>query len=494
MPKVRRRMVVLAGLALAMVAGGAVVASGDASQSVTPISITGGTRVERGLLKAIVHRMAPHQVASLRIGPVPREWGPQPGDVELIGHQRPLPGERFNLRGDWEIWLLGGAFRDRSKALGQPRVLVVGGDFGAERVQPNFADPPMADPAGLPAYTSQVTALARASGAHIVSISTGRPDGYSADVTLQVAHPVWFLKHRVDALLEGLDKLHSDGTFLQLYESGGKPLLVTGGSTRLQSGLLGVEDPVYLPCIDFFFPIGGFGLAPPLPCPSTWRPPPSTPPRRLHLYGWEAGGQALGTWNGRAGISVAYRPGATFGLGLVLANPNGHPVTIKSITTDVPTQSSPIGYTGARIQIPVSRDRPGGADQLQAPYTPEPPFAPFTVQPGDWFGVGLHYAVLPACTTANAGTAVTVNRHLTVTYTLEGRTVRSTYTNVPLSVTYPATCPAAAAAQAAPAPCAPVRRLSAAGRVTTPGPIRVRRFAGGAVVTWTRAARSTAGC
>jgi hypothetical protein len=140
----------------------------------------------------------------------------------------------------------------------------------------------------------------------------------------------------------------------------------------------------------------------------------------------------------------------------------------------------------------VSRDRPGLADELQSPYTPVPAFAPFSVNPGDWFGVGLHYAVAPACTVANAGTTVTVDRTFSVTYKLEGRTVRSTYTGVPLNVTYPSTCPTGAAAAVHPAAaCAPLRRLLASGRSTSSFPVRVHRLAGGSAYTWTQAPSGT---
>lgn len=472
----------LAGVAALALGSGA--AAGSPAAAPHPILISGGTAAERGLLKAIDHRMAPHQIASLHVGPVPSDWRPEPGDVELIGSSRRSAGERYNLRGIWETWLVGGAFRDRSAAYGLPRVLVVGDDFGAERVQPHFAHPPMADSAGIEAFTAQVTAIAHASGARVLDVQAGRPDGYSAEVTVQVKNVVWFLKNRLDTLLGNLDRLHSDGIFVQLYEPGQKPLLEVGGSTRLQSGLAGVQDIKYLPCLDFFPSPPPFGVEPPLPCPSTWRPPPSTPPKRLHLYGWEAGGQALGEWDGSRGITVAYRPGASFGLQMALANPNGHAVTIEKITPDV-ASLGPIQYTGVRIQIPPSRDRPGAAGELQPPFTPEPPFRPFTVQPGDWFGAGLHYTVEPTCTAANAGTTVTVNRTFTVTYRRDGRTVRSRYSGVPLNVTYPATCPSGAAAPMRPASSsAGVRMLAGNGEVVRQPRTQVVRSGGSLVVMW----------
>jgi hypothetical protein len=79
---------------------------------------------------------------------------------------------------------------------------------------------------------------------------------------------------------------------------------------------------------------------------------------------------------------------------------------------------------------------------LQAPYGREPAFAPVTVRPGDWIGVGLHFAVAHDCTAAIAGHQFTVDRTFVLTYRLLGKTVHRTYTSVPLNLTLPAACPA----------------------------------------------------
>jgi hypothetical protein len=179
-----------------------------------------------------------------------------------------------------------------------------------------------------------------------------------------------------------------------------------------------------------------------LPCPSSWRPPPTTPPRRLALRGWESGGEAeRGT--AAVGDRVEYLPGTTIGLGFVLENPNGHPVTVRAITPAVGA-GAPIRYTGARIDVPRSRSDAGAAAELGPwPYRPQPPFAPFTIRPGDWAGINLHYAITRACTTATAGRTITENRTLTVTYTMQGRTHTATYENTALTITLPAPCPGA---------------------------------------------------
>lgn len=401
--------------------------------------IDGGSPAERALLRRIVRAMRPTQLRTLTVEPALKQWHPlRPGDVELAATEAHVARGHDNSLGDWEAWLVGGAFRDRSASLGLPRVVVVADGSGASRVT-GGRPLPAAPPNGLAAFRRRVVAAAEASGARVLFVRTAVPDGYSADVALQVAHPVWFLRRRLQPLQLRLQRLRSDGIFLALYEANGRPLFVSGQSTRLSSGLADVADRRYQSCVEVGF--GGPGtLAPPLPCPSNWRPPPTTPPKRLVLQGWESGGKANGG-SGGAGNSISYLPGTTLGLGFTLENPNGHPVTVLAITPAV-SKAAPIRYTGAKILIPPSRANPGMAAELQQPYSPEPPIRPFTIQPGDWVGVNLHYKIAHACTTATAGRYITENRTLTITYNLDTKTTHNTYTSLPLTITLPTTCPA----------------------------------------------------
>jgi hypothetical protein len=397
----------------------------------SPVRVSGGTDAQRALLRDIVRRFGPTQIRALRVKPAPQDWHPSPGDVELVASVRAVPGEEENSRGAWETWLVSGAFRDRSSALGLPRVVVT---------SPPGPNPAPADPRGLDAFTATVRAGAAASGAKVLAIRTGRPDGFSAVVALQVSNPGWFLEHRLNALELRFARVHSDGIYLEVYESSGARLYLGGSSARLTVGESGVVDPQYRSC----YGSGSSGptLVLPLPCPSTWRPPPSTPLKRLEIVGGEQGGRSLGALNGRAGSTVAYLPNTTIGLGMVVANPNGHPVTIEAITTDVPSRA-PIRFTGARIRIPPSRYVAGDAVDFQAPYPPVAPFAPFTIQPGSWFSVDLHYLITPSCSPSNAGTTIVENRTFTITYRIQGDTMHDTYADAgtPLNLTFPKTCP-----------------------------------------------------
>jgi hypothetical protein len=446
-----RRYTLCVGIGLSLVAAGCgsgVAASSHGRPATTtgvalassrmPL-IIGGSPAERSLLARIARAMGTSQIRKLVVTPAPGDWHPlRPGDVELTATVAATSDRNENLRGEWEAWILGGAFRDRSAALGLPRVLVVSSAGGGGRVQPPGESlRPPADRAGLATFRRRVEAAVAGSGAHVVAVRVGAPDGYSADVTLQVSDPLAFLRHQLGPLQGRLSAVESDGTFLQLFEPDGRLLYTSGGSARLSSGLAGVADHRYETCVTVG--LGGpLTLAPQLPCPSNWRPPPTTPVKPLALDGWESGGDAnRGT--GPVGDAIDYRPGTTLGLGFVLENPNGHAVTVTGIVPAV-GPGNPIAFTGARIQIPPSRANSGAAAELTRPFGPEPAFRPFTIQPGDWVGVGLHYLIKPSCSAATAGTRVTENRTLRITYTLGGATIGHSYRSEAFTVTLPRSC------------------------------------------------------
>ena len=395
--------------------------------------ITGGTPAQRTLLRQVVRAQATSQIVKLTIALADPSWQPQrPGDVQLTAE---LAGAgkhtRDNTLGEWETWMVGGAFRDRSAALGLPRVIVVGDNAGAERADGPHPGPRPAS--GLRGFRRRVAAVAARSGARVIAVRVGDPDGYSAIVALQVADPAAFLRHGLGRLELRLQGLHADGTFIVLYERSGRLLYSEGGSQRLSSGLGGPADPRYGSCIPN--QMTGLSLAPPLPCPSDRRPPPSTPPKPPQVTGEEMGGALAGESDG-TGTTVPYRPGSTGGLGIVLANPNGHAIRVESIAPSG-SRGEPIRFLGVRIQVPPSRAHSGTAAELHKPYGPEPPMRPVTIRPGDWIGVGLHFRVVRACTAALAGRRFTVDRTFLVTYALEGRTVRRALPGEALNLTCP---------------------------------------------------------
>jgi hypothetical protein len=234
-------------------------------------TITGGSAAERRLLARIVRAMGTTEIRKLTVSPAPQSWHPvKPGDVQLTATLAQLPGHGENSRGEWEGWIVGGAFRDRSAALGLPRVLVVISGDGDRVSPPNSPLLPPADPARLAAFRRRVEQALQDVDGRVVALRTGMPDGYSIDVTLRVRDPVRFLRRQLDPLEGRLQALHGDGLFVQLMERDGRQLYTFGTSLRLGSGLVGVSDRRYEGCIVVGHP-GPAIIASAPPCPGDYR-------------------------------------------------------------------------------------------------------------------------------------------------------------------------------------------------------------------------------
>jgi hypothetical protein len=364
------------------------------------VTISGGSPAQRSLLRQIVATMRPTEVRTLTISPAPADWKPTSGDqVHLTAGLLGNDHGRENSRGEWEAWMIGGAFRDRSVALGLPRLLVLSDAEGSQRVErPTAKQRRRPAPIDVAALRAAIDRAAGPSG-HVLSVRLGGPLGATAEVTIQTGRPVRFLRSGLGRLETALRTAVLDGGFIDAFERDGTHLSSNGWSDRLSSGMGGTWDRRYATCVSQGLG-GAMTLAPPLPCPSDKRPAADAPTRPPLVLGYASG-----------------QSGATIGLGFALQNGNGHPLTVIAITPKM-RSSTRLRYTGARIAQPPDR-ADGSVAALHPPYPPEPPFAPFTIKPGDWAWVELHLA-MPRCTAANQGSDINQRVSLLITYRLQG--------------------------------------------------------------------------
>ena len=290
----------------------------------------------------------------LTVEPAPKEWHPlRPGDVELVASEvvwRVVMTIRWatGRRGWW--WSISRPFSVSRLATGGGRGRWVGGQPSDRRTLA----------AGGPAGRAGVVPAPSGGGGRDVRRARalcprGRPDGYSADVALQIAHPVWFLRRRLQPLQVRLQRLPVTASSSRCMRPTGKPLYVSGQLTRLSSGLADVADRRYQSCVEV-----GFGPGTPAPSASVPEQLAATvdhATQTARASGMGVGGKANGAGGG-AGNSVSDLPGTTLGLGFNTQNPNGHPVTVLAVTPVV-SKAAPIRYTGAKILIPPSRANPG---------------------------------------------------------------------------------------------------------------------------------------
>jgi hypothetical protein len=114
----------------------------------------------------------------------------------------------------------------------------------------------------------------------------------------------------------------------------------------------------------------------------------------FRVSGYDAGGAALGDWNGSHGIDVAPHGGARFGIGVALKNISGRPLTI----TGVDALNGFIRMTGVhfrRYTPPIGSAV--GRPIVRAPYNATPGRLDHRLRPNAWVGVQLDFEVTDPC-------------------------------------------------------------------------------------------------
>jgi hypothetical protein len=113
----------------------------------------------------------------------------------------------------------------------------------------------------------------------------------------------------------------------------------------------------------------------------------------FQVRGYEAGGAALGDWNGRHGIDIAPQGGARFGIGVAVKDVRGRPVTITGINA-LNGFIRLIGVHFRRYTPPT-----GSAVELilHRPYDATPGRLDYRLQPNTWVGLQLDYQVRDPC-------------------------------------------------------------------------------------------------
>jgi hypothetical protein len=154
-------------------------------------------------------------------------------------------------------------------------------------------------------------------------------------------------------------------------------------------------------------------------------------------YGYEAGGPALGDWNGSDGIVVSPTPGARFGIGVAIRNASGSPMTI----TGVRGADGVISLTGVELR-PYSPPTGGlvGPPIVRSPYDATGGVLRYRLPPGAWVAMELDFRISNPCAGIPPRTHLVYDRSVGVVFSQDGRTHSHTVDSVPLNITSPATC------------------------------------------------------
>jgi len=135
----------------------------------------------------------------------------------------------------------------------------------------------------------------------------------------------------------------------------------------------------------------------------------------FQVRGYDAGGAALGDWNGPHGIDVAPQGGARFGIGVALKNIAGRRLTITGVHT-IPGFIRLVGIHLRRYTLPIGDA--AGPMIARVPYDATPRRLDYRLGPKRWVGVQLDFEVRNPCI---RWAQLVYDRTVEVDYTEDGR-------------------------------------------------------------------------
>jgi hypothetical protein len=195
--------------------------------------IVGASAAQTKLLHEILAGVDSKQIEQIVVRPPEPGWKPFPdGAVEVA-----LSGPD-DMEGDWERWLVAGAFSDRSHDLGLPVVEVVsvnedGSRLGARSM---VRGPDREEPYDEP--IRDVRKAAADAGAAVRRIRVVRPWDAALAVSLEVEDPAAFLVRRYERYVgatSAIEQRFPDGSSLEIYDRDGELILLTQRAERVSA-------------------------------------------------------------------------------------------------------------------------------------------------------------------------------------------------------------------------------------------------------------------
>jgi hypothetical protein len=243
---------VLAGCAGSAAPTGSAPASGvaltAAAQPPPPLPIAartriaGGSAAQRLLLRSVLRTFGPSEITRIAIRPAPRIRNAPPGSALIALHTLyGVDTKQLDLLGEWEGWVVGAAFRDKSERAGLPRVFLEQTPEGLHQIGDRASAKPYVGPSAARVKGELRRAVGR-SGAHMVTLQVGQPFGAAALMRIQTTRPAaWFLARRLGAIITAAtDRFSYDGLYLTVYDRSGRLIFTMANGTRMAIGADGV--------------------------------------------------------------------------------------------------------------------------------------------------------------------------------------------------------------------------------------------------------------
>ncbi|HEV8449968.1 MAG TPA: hypothetical protein VGQ45_00930 [Gaiellales bacterium] len=209
--------------------------------------IVGGTGAQRALLHTILEGISSRDVPEVTVGPPPGTSLMGGGGTWLIFH---FPGdENRSQLGEWESWLVAGAFRDLSAARGLPAVrgdgVVFHPDVGSGYERLCCAAHHVTSAASRQTLTRRITEGIKRAGLTLISIRFAKPFHLAPIVIAKTSDPDAKLGSWMPKSSPYGDDSNFEGAFLEVRNRAGRVVFFVGHSTRTQTGIgsIGLSGP-----------------------------------------------------------------------------------------------------------------------------------------------------------------------------------------------------------------------------------------------------------
>jgi hypothetical protein len=186
----------------------------------TSTKIVGGSAAQRAILRQILGGLGATRIPEIRV-------------VRTVGGVK-LRTQAGTIRPTWEALVVGGAFFDRSAALGLPPLLEVdAGQAGWPTSNASGARPPRATASSVAATRSSMGRFAAASGAQVTELAVSKPYGLAVALRLRVQDAASFLHDRLQTLVQQAREHESryEGLYIEIDDAHGPAW--TSAETRL---------------------------------------------------------------------------------------------------------------------------------------------------------------------------------------------------------------------------------------------------------------------
>ena len=241
-----RAFVAVVAIGLACVAGGC---GGDDDEDtpqgraqprlVAEISVQGGSRQERDLLRAVARGMGRTTLQRISIGPAGGRRKADSGGTAVPLAFTAFPGP--SVRRQWDEWVVAGAFSRRLLAAGLPAEVDGGSPAGGFTARPRLNGQPDPKPLGrgqVNTITKAIRAGAKQSGGEVARLEVHQPYGTAVVLVVTSREPASFLKTKLRGLMASLDGQRSrlEGLYLAVLDENRRLALEWGTWTRNPAG------------------------------------------------------------------------------------------------------------------------------------------------------------------------------------------------------------------------------------------------------------------